>query len=40
LFAKLLQRGISEIFLHSGPFVMSSEAETSLAIPLRDLPEK
>jgi hypothetical protein len=33
LFAENLRRGISEIFLHSGPFVMSSEAETSLATP-------
>ena len=40
LFAENLRRRVSEIFLHSGPFVMSSEAETSLGIPLRDLPEK
>ena len=33
LFTENLRRGISEIFLHSGPFVMSSEAETSLATP-------
>ena len=33
LFAENLRWGISEIFLHSGPFVMSSEAETSLATP-------
>jgi hypothetical protein len=40
LFAENLRRGISEFFLHSDPFVMSNEAETSLAIPLGDLPEK
>ena len=33
LFAENLRWGISEIFLHSGPVVMSSEVETSLAIP-------
>ena len=40
LFAENLRWRISEIFLHSGPFVMSNEAETSLAISLGDLPEK
>jgi len=36
LFTKNLRRRVSEIFLHSGPFVMSSETETSLIISYRN----